>query len=259
MVFYFSGTGNSKFAAEEISRLTEDDVFSINEALKHGKKTEKCQNAVIAVPTYAWRIPKVVSEWIKNNLSGKVKRIWFIMTCGGEIGNAAKYNRLLSNDIGAKYMGTCAILMPENYVAMFKVTEKEEAQKRIEACALKCKELAGVILKEESFSAPRNNLYDRFMSAAVNNGFYKKCVSAKGFFSASACTGCKKCVSVCPLNNISLNEEKRPVWNNNCTHCMACISYCPAGAIEYSKKTAGKKRYTFEGSCFFLKNDGSAL
>ena len=67
MVFYFSGTGNSKFAAEEISRLTEDDVFSLNEALKHLKSAEKCQNAVIAVPTYAWRIPKVVSEWIKND------------------------------------------------------------------------------------------------------------------------------------------------------------------------------------------------
>ncbi|WP_414731746.1 4Fe-4S dicluster domain-containing protein [Anaerococcus sp. NML200537] len=31
--------------------------------------------------------------------------------------------------------------------------------------------------------------------------------------------------------------------NGRCIHCSACISKCPRSAIEYGKKTRGKKRY----------------
>ena len=47
-----------------------------------------------------------------------------------------------------------------------------------------------------------------------------------------ACIGCGKCVELCPLNNIRL-ENGKPVWGKHCTHCMACICYCPKEAIEY--------------------------
>ena len=60
-----------------------------------------------------------------------------------------------------------------------------------------------------------------------------------------ACIGCGKCVELCPLNNIHL-ENGKPVWGKNCTHCMACICYCPKEAIEYGKKSKGKPRYHFE-------------
>ena len=45
-------------------------------------------------------------------------------------------------------------------------------------------------------------------------------------------------------------KDGRPVWNGNCTHCMACICNCPVEAIEYGKKSVGKRRYLcrkFEG------------
>ena len=62
---------------------------------------------------------------------------------------------------------------------------------------------------------------------------------------AGDCIGCGKCVELCSLNNIHL-ENCKPVWGKNCTHCMACICYCPKEAIEYGKKSRGKPRYHFE-------------
>ena len=56
------------------------------------------------------------------------------------------------------------------------------------------------------------------------------------------CIGCGKCARLCPLNDISIVDD-RPVWGKNCTHCMACICHCPTGAIEYGRKSLGKPRY----------------
>jgi len=50
--------------------------------------------------------------------TGTVK-VWFVMDCGGEIGNAAKYNRRLCGQKGLAHMGTAQIVMPENCIAMF--------------------------------------------------------------------------------------------------------------------------------------------
>lgn len=46
---------------------------------------------VIVAPTYAWRIPHIVREWIENTPFMGNKNMYFILTCGGSIGNAGKY------------------------------------------------------------------------------------------------------------------------------------------------------------------------
>ena len=51
------------------------------------------RDMVLVTSTYAWRIPGVVSEWLGKTALTGAERIWFVMDCGSEIGNAAKYNR----------------------------------------------------------------------------------------------------------------------------------------------------------------------
>ena len=87
------------------------------------------RDVIIVTPTYAWRIPKIVSEWIDKTEFIDGKRIWFVMNCGSEIGNAAIYNRELSEQKKLQYMGTARILQPENYIAMFDAPKAEEARK----------------------------------------------------------------------------------------------------------------------------------
>ena len=36
MILYFSGTGNSRYAAKKLAELTEDTVISINERMRRG-------------------------------------------------------------------------------------------------------------------------------------------------------------------------------------------------------------------------------
>lgn len=164
------------------------------------------------------------------------------MNCGSEIGDAAKYNKRLCADKGFAYMGTAQVIMPENYIAMFDAPQEPEAARIIEASAPAIDEASQKIADGCEFAAPRNNLYDRFMSTAANPVFYALFVKADKFRADDKCVGCGKCAQLCPLNDISI-VDGRPVWGKNCTHCMACICHCPTGAIEYGRKSLGKPRY----------------
>ena len=244
MILYFSGTGNSKYVAERIALMICEDLVSLNDKIKLGDhqeiKNEK--HLIIVAPTYAWRLPRVVEAWL-NRTEIDTEKVWFVMTCGGEIGNAAKYNQRLCSRKHLTYMGTKQILMPENYIAMFGVPDWKDAKNIIDRAEPDIQLAGEQIKKDIAFAAPRNNLYDRMMSGVINGPFYKLFVKSNAFYSKSSCISCGKCASVCPLNNITLQDGK-PIWGNNCTHCMSCISYCPKKAIEYGTKSIGKPRYT---------------
>lgn len=247
MVLYYSGTGNSKFIAKCIASALETDCLNLNERIK-AEDTSSVQteeNVILVTPTYAWRIPHIVSDWLEKVDLVSAKRIWFVMDCGSEIGNAAVYNRQLAAQKQLQYMGTAQIIMPENYIAMFNAPRNEQAQSIVEQAEPALQRVLAQFKAGQEFSPPRDNLYDRFMSGPVNPAFYRFFVKADAFRATDACIGCGKCVELCPLNNIHL-ENGKPVWGKNCTHCMACICYCPKEAIEYGKKSRGKPRYHFE-------------
>ena len=97
---YFSGTGNSKYVAKRIADALGDALVNLNDRIKVSDTSlvETGERVIIVTPTYAWRIPRVVRDWLlKTELHG-AKNVWFIMTCGSEIGNADKYNRELCTE-----------------------------------------------------------------------------------------------------------------------------------------------------------------
>ena len=247
MILCFSGTGNSRYIAERIAEALQDEIVDLNVKIKAADYApiRVGEDIVLVTPTYAWRIPQIVSAWLTKVELLSAKRIWFVMDCGSEIGNAAKYNQELAAQKALTYMGTAQIVMPENYIALFSAPDKQEAKAIVENAKPAIRSIIDCIRNGMEFPAPRNNLYDRFMSSAVNPIFYKKIVKADAFTVSDACIGCGKCVQLCPLNNIRLDKDK-PVWGSNCTHCMACICYCPKEAIEYGKRSVGKPRYHFE-------------
>ncbi len=247
MIFFFSGTGNSKYAARRIADALGDTLLSLNDRIRAGDTTpvDTGERLVIITPTYAWRIPRIVRDWLLRTELRGAKQIWFVMTCGSELGNADRYNRALCRAKGLGCMGTAQLVMPENYIAMFGVPQAEEARKIVARAEPDLDRAIAAIRAGLPFAPTRSNLYDRFMSGPVNPIFYSLCVKANAFTVSDACTGCGQCARRCPTGSIALRGGK-PVWGKACTHCMACICYCPAEAIEYGKKSRGKPRYRFE-------------
>ena len=247
MILYFSGTGNSGYAARRIADGLGEPLLCLNDRIKAGDTApvETGERLVIVTPTYAWRIPRIVEDWLLHTELAEAKQAWFVMTCGNEIGDADRYNRRLCQAKGLACMGTAQIVMPENYIAMFNAPQVEEARQIVARAEPDIDGAIAAVRENRAFPPPRRKFYDRFMSGPVNPIFYTFFVKANAFTAGDACTGCGQCVRRCPTNNITLQTGK-PVWGQDCTHCMACICYCPTEAIEYGKKSLGKPRYHFE-------------
>lgn len=245
MIIYFSGTGNSEYAAERIGRIINEEAVDLFEKIRRRDFSEMQADRpwVVVVPTYAWRIPRIVEEWLQNTRLTGSREIYFVMTCGENNGNAGKYLERLCAAKGLHYKGCVSIIMPENYIAMFTTPTREEALKTMRQADEEIDQAARLIQSGEKFSQPAITLKDTILSGIVNDAFYPLCVHARKFYATDACVSCGKCVKVCPLNNIRL-EEGKPVWSKNCTHCMACICRCPSEAIEYGRHSKGMARYT---------------
>ncbi len=243
MILYFSGTGNSKYIANVLATQIGEREVSANEYIKKGELVEMYdgERLIFVSPVYAWRLPRRFQKFIKD--CGFNGQAYFVMTCGDSIGSAEKHLKKFCKKVGIELMGVSEIVMPENYIAMFTATPKEEIPEIIKSATAKAQMLSKSIIKGEKLAPVKASLLGKFLSSfIVNGGFYTFSVSAKKFYATDKCTSCGKCVKECMLNNIKLVDGK-PVWGKNCTHCMACICKCPALAIEYGKGTKKKERY----------------
>lgn len=244
MILCFSGTGNSRYCADVLANHLGDEVLDLHDALRSQIALDLVSGRpwVILTPTYAWQLPHLVRDLLHTaNLSGD-ERVYFVMTCGSDTGDAHRHNKALCQMLGLRYMGTAEIVMPENYIAMFDVPSQEEARIIIRRAQPALEAAARHIAAGEVIPEHRPRLGDGLKSGLINQAFYPLFVKAKAFTVSDTCIHCGKCARDCVTDNIRMVDGK-PVWGDRCTHCMACICLCPAQAIEYGKKSQGKPRY----------------
>lgn len=252
MILFFTGTGNSRYIARRIADSLGDELLNMNERIKAWDTSEISADGrlVFVVPTYGWRIPRIVEKWIDETpFSGSFK-VWFVMDCGGEIGDADKYIRQLCSRKSFDYMGVKQIVMPENYVAMFGVPNDEQAARIIEKAQPDIADASETIKAEKKFAQPRRNAYDKLMSDIVNPVFYKLFVKADAFTANDKCIGCGKCAKMCPLNNIKLKTVNR-------SGARIALTVWRASASARRKPLNTAKRVSVNRDIILIKSKGS--
>lgn len=244
MILWFSGTGNSEYAARYIAERTGDEALDLGRRIKHGDTSPLTSDRpwVIAAPTYCWRLPRIVAEHIAGTELRGDRRAYFVLTCGDDTGGAESHLRRLCRRAGLEYMGLAPVVMPENYIALFDAPAPGEARHTVAAASPALDAAAVLIAAAAPLPPKRAGLAGRIKSDIVNPFYYPLVVRDRKFRTTEACTGCGACAALCPLNNINI-KDGRPVWRGDCTHCMACICRCPEGAIEYGAASVGRERY----------------
>ena len=81
MILFFSGTGNSEYVADRIGKETGDTVLNLFEKIRAQDHSalQSDKPWVIVTPTYAWRMPRIVTDWLlKTELKGKPGHLFCI-------------------------------------------------------------------------------------------------------------------------------------------------------------------------------------
>lgn len=248
MILYFSGTGNSRYVAQMIANISGDYTVELNTYLRDKEQLViHSENPFVFVtPTHGWQIPGVVKELIERAELGGSRKVYFVMTCGSEIGNAGEHLEKLCKSISMDYMGIYGIVMPENYTAMFPVPDAAEARAIIEKAHPHIRQAAEIIKTRSPFPKVKVSGADRLKSGMINRLFNTFFVGDLFFRAGKECIACARCTDLCPVNNIVMARGGHPRWKGHCMHCMACINGCTVSTIEYALRSKGKPRYFLE-------------
>lgn len=244
MIVYYSGTGNSRYCAQLLARKLNDQAVDVFSYLRDQVAAELSSQTpwVFVSPTYAWQMPRVFAQFIRSGTFSGSKDAYFVLSCGGETGNAVQGAADLCKEKGFSFRGLYPVVMPDNYLVLFPAPTPDESEKAIAAAQPRLEKAAACIAAGEDFPPVKVSALDKLKSGPINEGMYRFFIKTKPFHTTDACVQCGKCAELCPLGNIRL-EQGKPVWGDRCTHCMACLCGCPVGAIEYGKSTRGKRRY----------------
>lgn len=234
MIYYFSGTGNSRWIAEELASITDDIAFNIMDSST--SRSIEGHTIGIVFPVYAWGPPEVVLDFVKK-LDGEPSFTFAVSTCGDEAGySMEQLNEIFQLD------SMYSISMPNNYLIGSDLESYEVVRSKISKAKESLQTISLEIINKESINNINRGKLPWFKSNIIHYGFNKFARSTKLFYATDQCTSCKICVKNCPTKTISLINGK-PQWGQRCFQCTACINLCPEEAIQYGKGTLKRKRY----------------
>ncbi len=247
MIFYFSGTGNAQWVAEELGRLLSEPLTAMNTTTiaTTNYKQREGERLLFVQPVHSWG-PALMTLRFIEKAKIEARDAWAVMVCGDNCGNSDHMLRKALGKRGIELLGTFSVQMPNNYVLMkgFGCDPDSLAQQKLDAAPARVKQVSNAILAGNG-SAP--DLYVRGTKPALKSGLvyplFRRFAVRRVLFEASdACTSCGLCSRICPTQNIRL-VDGRPQWGSDCVQCVACIHRCPAQAIEYGTVSQGQGRY----------------
>ena len=230
-ILYFSSTGNSLYISQRLQKKIGGKIIYIPKYQGDGSEFEQI---FIVTPIYSFGMPCHVFDLLPR--LDTQKEITIIQNYGGMSGGADYYiyNYALQNGLNIKSVYT--VKMPENFTVTFTVPKfylksvLKGADKYID------KVIAKIISGERSIPQKKRTKEATYIKNKSNWHLIGERFSVN-----DNCVKCGKCISVCPVNNISMVDNEIE-FANRCVACLGCYHRCPNKAIVYMNKTK-KDRY----------------
>jgi NAD-dependent dihydropyrimidine dehydrogenase PreA subunit/flavodoxin len=232
---YFSGTGNSKFAAECFCKNYDKDSKALSiedqDAISEIKRSDLL---VFSYPVQYSTVPKILRDFItKNSELWMNKKVFIIATMGLFSGDGSGILGRLLHGFGAEVIGGLHLKMPDS-IGDEKALKRplEKNKELVIAAESKIKESVRLLKEGKPTREGLGPLYQMagLFGQRLYFGHKTKEYSSKLKINADKCVGCGLCVKLCPMNNITVASGKA-VSGNQCTMCYRCINKCPKQAI----------------------------
>ena len=247
MIFYFSGTGNTKWAASKLAAATREDLISIAPYMRADDSSHNLAEPFIlkenerlgfVFPVHGWRVPKLVREFISKmkiqrepiqrepsdaTAENKAKAddslknrpfAYCVCTAGDSIGlTIENLNEVISQNPSLQALGitevssSYSLIMPESYIGL-PFMDVDPKEREIRKKENAAQELA--VVCEEIFD--RKEGISRLIKGPIP-WFFTKVVG--GFF-----------------EKVLITDKRFHVEKDRCVKCGICANVCPVGDIK---------------------------
>ena len=246
MIFYFSGTGNTKWAASKLASATHEDLISIAPYMRADDSShtlaepfilKKNERLGFVFPVHGWRVPKLVREFIgrmkvqraesdaagsqtlsdisgNSASAGSLPFTYCVCTAGDSIGlTIENLNQTISQNPSLQALGitevksSYSLIMPESYVGL-PFMDVDPKEKEIWKKSKSAQKLS--VICEEIFD--RKEGVSRLVKGPIP-WFFTKVVG--GFF-----------------ENVLITDKRFHVEKDKCVKCGICANVCPVGDIK---------------------------
>lgn len=266
MVYYFSGTGNSKYVAKRIAKEIKDNTKNIVDLLDEQNielNLNKNENIGIVFPTYYFGPPLIIEEFFKfletiNISDGSISNrlIYIVFTYEAYAGGMKEklISSLKEKHINLNYIDS--VKMPNNFSIYYDLKSIEEENIILEKAENKVDEIILNIKNLKVDENINNEKYNNYtfkvkgkkdivglILTKVLYPIYKNGRKTRRFYADNKCINCGFCEQICPSKAIKMQNNK-PKWiKKQCEYCLACYNRCPMNAIQVGNLTKNRRRY----------------
>lgn len=231
-IYYFSGTGNTRWIANHMSACLMDQGHQVEvESIESMPKIQNKDLIIIGGPIYAGNMPEKLIRWTLREIPETLDKKAIIFTSSAGLANA---NGVYS--IGKKLqkkgyntLGLLKYVLPRNfYLDGYEETEPQLALEEFQE-AKKQVAIDMDILSMTEIVDIEEKVFGMDMLAEVMSIMTR--FMGRKFTVTNDCIKCLRCEKSCPTQNITISKKIK--FHHKCMMCTRCIHSCPENAILY--------------------------
>lgn len=227
MIFYFTGTGNSLYAAS----LVESELVSIPQIMRQDELELTAERIGIVAPVYGHEVPQMVRAFMQR-AAFHTDYFYMVLTYGNRHGGAAELAQQLCAECGIDPAYINVVLMADNWLPAFDMAEQKQLDKHVEEqlSVIRADLDAGRRMIADVSDADRA-AHASFLAnmRRMPSDAWQHLIQIK-----ADCTGCGICTHVCPSASLHVEEGRAVFVPGKCQTCLACVHACPHLAIGLS-------------------------
>lgn len=239
-ILYFSPTGTTKktlriFGNKLAESLHTDPIQEMDLTPKKSREKKYCFSendlVVLGLPVYAGRVPNVLKEFIASIQGGGAKGVAITLFGNRSFDDALAELMNQMKENGFQVLGAGAFVGEHSFSRVLgKGRPLPEDLEELEEFALAVAAKAQEDDPSTDFSVPGEFPCRPYYTPKNMEGEPVNFLKAKPVTS-SACTDCKLCVELCPMDSIDYEDTSRVP--GICIKCSACVKFCPVGAKSF--------------------------
>lgn len=251
--FYFSGTGNTKYIAEEFKKIVQkngDEIDLISIEKNKTKKFDLADYDLVGIfyPVYGSTMPAIVKEFLNDSLNKSKNSIkgFSITTYASFSGDGAIVPKVYFDKLNINLKYAFNIKLSSNFhfpLVGFGIADKNK-KRLLRANAIAKLNDIYKKMKNNEYILEGDKLFSR-IGGASQRLFEKAMINYSVKINSETCINCSYCYNNCPTGNLVYTDKVETT--NKCIVCMRCINKCPVFAIRIISKSAVKPFTQYTG------------